>query len=42
MTGPHPAHLACFERLPFSQIIQFTEIQAIFGNVGSAKKNSYD
>ncbi|KAJ8623274.1 hypothetical protein MRB53_031803 [Persea americana] len=38
MIGPHPAHLACLERLPFSQIVQFTEIQAILDNVGSAKK----
>ncbi|RWR94221.1 DELLA protein RGL1-like protein [Cinnamomum micranthum f. kanehirae] len=38
LIGPHPAHLAWLERLPFPQIIQFTEIQAILDNVGSAKK----
>ncbi|KAJ8623370.1 hypothetical protein MRB53_031901 [Persea americana] len=38
MVGPNPAHLAFLERLPFSQIVQFTEIQAILDNVGSAKR----
>ncbi|KAJ7955222.1 DELLA protein [Quillaja saponaria] len=38
MMGPNPAVLACHEELPFSQVVQFTGIQAIVENVAEAKK----
>ncbi|XP_077239936.1 DELLA protein RGL1-like [Tasmannia lanceolata] len=38
MMSPHPALLACHEQLPISKVIQFTQIQAIIDNMGSAKR----
>ncbi|XP_020086569.1 DELLA protein RGL1-like isoform X1 [Ananas comosus] len=34
----HPVHLATFRSLPLEQIMQFTSVQTILDNLGSAKK----